>query len=42
MTTLLRIEASARMTRSLSRALSNDFFRNMAVRTPNDQVIIVT
>ena len=40
MITLLRIEASARMTRSLSRALSNDFFETWQSERPNDQVII--
>lgn len=39
MATLLRIEASARMTRSLSRALSNYFFETWQSERPNDQVI---
>ncbi len=40
MATLLRIEASARVTRSLSRALSKTFFDTWQAERPNDQIIL--
>lgn len=40
MATLLRIEASARVTRSLSRALSKTFFDAWQAERPNDQIIL--
>lgn len=39
MATLLRIEASARLTRSLSRALANHFFETWQSERPSDQII---
>ncbi len=40
MATLLRIEVSARVTRSLSRALSKTFFETWQAERPDDQIIL--
>ena len=40
MATLLRIEVSARVTRSLSRALSKTFFETWQAERPDDQIVL--